>query len=72
MLYSTDMCNSQVWWVDDRFNAPMATLGNATQLYVQDFILFKHPDLGKTVAKILKFYTRVILMHRMMYIYLNI
>ena len=37
----------------------MALLSNTTHLYLQDFVLFKHLDLGNTVGKILKFYTQV-------------
>jgi len=58
-LLFSEIYHGQRWWTDKKYQAPMA-ISPCGHLYVGDFIEFIHPRLGKTSAKVLKFFLKVL------------
>ena len=65
-VYSSEMYHAVRWHND--FAAPMTTLSDNSCLFVNNFLSFKHPNLGIVNGKLLKCFLKVSVCKSLLYL----
>ena len=59
IIIDREIFHGRVWHSEEKFLSPMVITSSNKHIFVNDFVTLSLPNLGVTIAKVLKFFQKV-------------